>query len=219
MADLRNSGRRAFLRGVGGATLTLPLLEYTHEKAWAASENFAKRMVVVFAHGGETMCVYKDGARGGASRPSWDAPMPKIDHWLPKAGWKFGEAHEVFQGTPIENKMIVVRGIDNSICTNGRYGGDHTLSNCSTLTARKTGCPGGSPNDGKCSPEDTEFATGPSIDWVIAQRLQKKFGGPSTPLALHVPGHFYGSGFFWGANGTQRVTGETNPRNAFNALF
>lgn len=220
MSALRNSGRRAFLRGVGGVTLGLPLLEYTHERAFAADAGHAKRFVNVFAHGGEAMCVYKDGGRGGSTRPSWDSPMPKIDHWLPKADWKFGVAHEVFRGTPIEQKMIVVRGVDNSICTNGRYGGDHSLSNCTSLTARPTRClSGGDPEGGKCSPEESEFASGPSIDWVIAQRLQKRFGGPSSPLALHVPGHYYGSGFFWGANGEQRVEGEINPRAAFNALF
>src|SRR5690606_35072276 len=107
--DMKNGhggGRRVFLKGVGGATLGLPLLEYTHGKAWAADEAFAKRFVVVFAHGGETMCVHKDGGLGGSSRPSWDTPMPKIDHWLPKPGWKFGEAHEVFQGTDLEEKML-----------------------------------------------------------------------------------------------------------------
>ena len=50
---LRNSGRRAFLRGMGGLALGLPLLEYTHEKAWAATTGGAKRLVVVFNHGGD----------------------------------------------------------------------------------------------------------------------------------------------------------------------
>lgn len=217
MTSIRNSGRRAFLAGVGGVTLGLPLLEYTHEKAFAADPIMAKRLVTVFAHGGEAMTVFKDGQRGG---DQWGTVMPYIDHWVPKAGWKFGEAHEVFQGTAIEDKMMVIRGIDNSVCTNGRYGGDHTLSNCSALTARSTICrDGGSPDGGKCTPEESEYAGGPSIDWVIAQRLQKRYGGPGSPLALHVPGHYYGSGFFWGANGEQRVEGETNPRAAFNALF
>ncbi|MCA9602018.1 MAG: DUF1552 domain-containing protein [Myxococcales bacterium] len=207
-AKFRNSGRRAFLKGVGGATLSLPLLEYTHERVWAAGETFGKRLVNVVSHGGETMCVYKDGGRGGAPRPSYDAQMPKIDHWLPMAGWNFGEAHEVFRDTDLESKLMVIRGIDNTACTHGRYGGDHNLSNCTTMTAR--------PTSGE---NDTEKATGPSVDWVVAQRLQKRYGGPSTPLNLIVPGHYYGTVFFWGANGEQRTAGESNPRTAFNALF
>ena len=65
MMTLRNSGRRAFLRTAGGLVLGLPLLEYTHEKAWAAPAGTAKRLVVVFNHGGETMCVQKSGLRAG----------------------------------------------------------------------------------------------------------------------------------------------------------
>ena len=71
---LRNSGRRAFLRGIGGLALGLPLLEYTHEKAWAATAGGAKRLVVVFNHGGETMCMQKSGLRaGGIGEMFWRA--------------------------------------------------------------------------------------------------------------------------------------------------
>ncbi len=219
---LRNSGRRAFLRGVGGVALGLPLLEFTHEKAWAAPAGQAKRLVVVFNHGGETMCMQKSGLRAGnPAIPGYDPAMPTIDHWLPKPGGKFGLAHEMFEGTELESKLMVMRGIDNVAARKGRYGGDHGLSNVTSLTARATGCDdGGSPEGGKCAGGDeAETATGPSLDWVAAQRLQVTQGGPSTPLALFVPGHYYGSGFFWGAKGEQRTEGEANPRTAFNTLF
>jgi hypothetical protein len=218
---LRNSGRRAFLVGAGGVALGLPFLEYTHEKVWAGTERFAKRLVVVFNHGGETMCMQKSGLRAGNPRiPDYDPAMPTIDHWLPKPGSRFGIAHEVFEGTEIEDKMMVIRGIDNGAARGGRYGGDHGLSNCSSLTARRSICESGRSADGdKCPEGDDELATGPSIDWVAAQRLQARFGGPSTPLNLIVPGHYYGSGFFWGPNGEQRTAGEHNPRTAFDSLF
>ena len=137
---MRNSGRRAFLRGLGGLTLGLPFLEYTHEKAWAATTGHAKRLVVVFNHGGETMCMEKSGLRAGNPKiPSYDPAMPKIDHWLPKPGGKFGIAHELFEGTDLESKLMVIRGIDNAAALKGRYGGDHGLSNCTSRVARATG--------------------------------------------------------------------------------
>jgi len=219
---LRNSGRRAFLRGMGGLALGLPLLEYTHEKAWAATTGGAKRLVTVFNHGGETMCMQKSGLRAGNPKiPDYDPAMPTIDHWLPKPGSTFGIAHEMFEGTELAKKLLVIRGIDNAAALKGRYGGDHGLSNCTSLTARKTGCDdGSSPAGGKCgSGDEGETATGPSIDWVAAQRLQQSQGGAANPLALFVPGHYYGSGFFWGAKGDQRTEGEVNPRTAFNTLF
>jgi hypothetical protein len=219
---LRNSGRRAFLRCAGGLALGLPFLEYTHEKAWAASTGRGKRLVVVFNHGGETMCIQKSGLRAGNPEiPSWDPVMPTIDHWLPKPGSTFGVAHEIFEGTDLASKLTVIRGIDNAAAKQGRYSGDHGLSNTTSLTARESGCDdGGSPAGDKCAGGDeAETATGPSIDWVAAQRLQQLHGGPSNPLSLFVPGHYYGSGFFWGENGEQRTEGESNPRTAFNALF
>jgi Protein of unknown function (DUF1552) len=219
---LRNSGRRAFLRGAGGLLLGLPLLEYTHEKAWAAPLGGAKRLVVVFNHGGETMCMQKSGLRAGNPKiPDYDPAMPMIDHWLPAPGKKFGIAHEVFEGTPLEQKLLVIRGVDNAAARDGRYGGDHGLSNCTSLVARATGCDDGASAAGDKCPggDEAEVASGPSIDWVAAQRLAQLHGGPTNPLALHVPGHYYGSGFFWGPNGEQRTEGETNPRTAFNTLF
>jgi hypothetical protein len=219
---LRNSGRRAFLRGMGGIALGLPLLEYTHEKAWAAPSGTAKRLVVVFNHGGETMCMEKSGLRAGNPKiPSYDPAMPLIDHWLPKPGATFGIAHEIFEGTELASKVMVIRGIDNAAAVKGRYGGDHGLSNCTSLVARATGCnDGASSAGGKCPDGDEgEIATGPSLDWVAAQRLKQTQGGAGNPLALFVPGHYYGSGFFWGAKGEQRTEGEANPRTAFNTLF
>lgn len=219
---LRNSGRRAFLRSVGGLALGLPFLEYTHEKAWAQTLGRGKRLVVVFNHGGETMCIQKSGLRAGNPKiPDYDPAMPVIDHWLPKPGGKFGIAHEVFEGSELESKLMVIRGIDNAAARDGRYGGDHGLSNTTALTARASGCDDGASSSGDKCPggDEAETATGPSIDWVAAQRLQQTHGGPSTPLSLFVPGHYYGSGFFWGANGEQRTEGESNPRTAFNSLF
>ncbi len=113
------------------------MLEYTHEKAWAQTLGRGKRLVVVFNHGGETMCMQKSGLRAGNPKiPDWDPVMPTIDHWLPKPGSTFGIAHEVFEGTELESKLTVIRGIDNAAAQEGRYSGDHGLSNTTSLTAR-----------------------------------------------------------------------------------
>jgi hypothetical protein len=219
---LRNSGRRAFLRGAGGIVLGLPLIEYTHEKAWAQAAGTAKRLILVFNHGGETMCVQKSGLRAGnPAIPDYDPSMPKIDHWLPKPGGKFGIAHEMFEGTDLESRLMVIRGVDNAAARKGRYGGDHGLSNTTSLTARASGCDDGASAAGDKCPggDEAETATGPSIDWVAAQRLRAMHGGPTNPLALFVPGHYYGSAFFWGPGGEQRTEGESNPRTAFDTLF
>jgi hypothetical protein len=52
MRSLKHSGRRAFLRGMGGITLSLPLLEYTHGNVWAGGDAPMLRFVTVFSHGG-----------------------------------------------------------------------------------------------------------------------------------------------------------------------
>ena len=51
----KHSGRRSFLRKIGGGLLGLPLLEYTHGVAWSAGST-ARRFITVFEHGGTMMC-------------------------------------------------------------------------------------------------------------------------------------------------------------------
>ena len=67
--ELRNSGRRAFLRGLGGCALALPLLDFTHEKAVAQSTE-AQYFVSFFAHGGS--------APASAMPASDPAPCPSV---------------------------------------------------------------------------------------------------------------------------------------------
>lgn len=73
MRELLHSGRRAFLRGASGAVLALPLLEYTHGRAFAGARPL-QRFLTVFEHGGTVSNMYQGwpgGARGaptGAAR-------------------------------------------------------------------------------------------------------------------------------------------------------
>ncbi len=101
-------------------------------------------------------------------------------------------------GASIDNKA----GFDQ-----GTYGGGHSWCNVSALTAAKLAR----------NSEDTATSHGPSIDFVIAQRLAKRFGGRATPFHLMIEGHRYGSPYF--RSPQQRQYGETNPRKAFASPF
>ena len=53
--ELKHTRRRAFLALAGGGMLGLPLLEFTHGKAWAGGST-ARRFITVFHHSGN-LCV------------------------------------------------------------------------------------------------------------------------------------------------------------------
>ncbi|MCA9602814.1 MAG: DUF1552 domain-containing protein, partial [Myxococcales bacterium] len=202
----RNSGRRAFLRGVGGFTLGLPLLEFTHERAWAAGGPL-KRFVVVYHEGGETMAIDDVG-----NRRSGNDLGPKIDDWLPMAGWQFGQAQVDFRGTALESKMLVLRGIDSAAgYAECAYNSEHYSSNATCLTQATIGNRG----------VESVYANGPSIDYVVAQRLAARLGGRSSPLHYTVPGSLYTTPFYTGTLGSRctRSEGEYNPLDAFNRDF
>ncbi|MCA9601848.1 MAG: DUF1552 domain-containing protein, partial [Myxococcales bacterium] len=212
----RNAGRRAFLLGVGGATLGLPLLEFTHERAWAATGPL-KRLVVVLTHGGEAMNIdqvsgaHRDGKGYG----------PKLDDWLPKAGWTFGEAMEPIRATGnatvgagdknLQNKLLVLRGVDNLAGLALDYGGDHFAGPGAALTQAKAIKPDGEHAD----------LFGPSIDAVAASGLAGLVGGRATPVYLAVHGFMYKTGFFSGTLGSKASPqeGESDPARTWQALF
>ena len=203
-------GRRAILQGLGGALIGLPLLELTHEKAFAADPlGTGRRFITVFSHGGD---IYHFN---GQSYPSWfvgpNGTGSPLDWWSPPqktAGvlTALGPVHQPLAAHM--NKLIIARGIDNKAgFDQGTYGGGHSWCNVSALTAAKLAG----------NTEDTATSLGPSIDFVIAQRLAKRFGGRATPFHLMIEGHQYGSPYFRGPQ--QRQYGETNPRKAFASLF
>ena len=76
MKDLKNSGRRAFLRGAAGAALALPLLELTHGKAWSQS-NVTKRFLTVFSHGGTITDQSHSSLHDGTGK------YLQLNHWKP----------------------------------------------------------------------------------------------------------------------------------------
>ena len=66
MKDLKHTGRRAFLRGMGGIAVSLPLLELTHGHAFAAGGDACKRFLTVFSHGGTISNMSSGGKHDGS---------------------------------------------------------------------------------------------------------------------------------------------------------
>ncbi len=63
MSKPSHLSRRLVLQGFGGAAIGLPLLEYTHGKAWAQSAALPKRFIVFFEHGGYISACDKGGKK------------------------------------------------------------------------------------------------------------------------------------------------------------
>ena len=206
----KDMARRAFLKGLGTTIIGLPLLELTHGKSWAAEPlGTGRRFITVFSHGGD---IYNFN---GGGYPTWfiapGGTGSALDWWSPPqttagALTALGPVHQPLAAHM--DKLLIVRGIDNKAgYDQGTYGGGHSWCNVSQLTAAKLGG----------TTEDTATSLGPSIDYVIAQRLAARYGGRASPVHLLVDGHNYGSPYFSGSQ--QRQYGQTNPRTAFASLF
>lgn len=202
MKDLKNSGRRAFLRGAAGAALALPLLELTHGEAWSQS-NFPKRFLTVFSHGGtvtnQAHGSLHDGTGKYLSEDYWKPADPGEDLVL-------GPIMEPLQAH--RDKLLVLRGVNNGAADQqAQYGsGGHDISNVTALTCADAQDPWNEPQ-----------SLGPSIDFVLADRLSQLNPVTYPRIHLNVAGHQYGSPYFAGPN--QRVSGENSPLTAFNTIF
>lgn len=205
---MKHSGRRAFLRGIGGTALALPLLEYTHGHVWgtakAAQNDATRRFITVFTHGGTISNMEKGGRTDG------NGALQGNDWWRPADASSetlaLGPIHEPLQ--PWVDRLLVLEGIDNGAAiAQDQYGrGGHGISNVTALTAADLTLNG-----------DDEIAQGPSIDQVVAERLAAKQPVPFDRIHLRVHGHQYGSPYFRAAG--QRVSGESSPQMAFDTLF
>lgn len=219
MRTLKHSGRRAFLRGVGGVTLALPLLEYTHGKVWAADDT-TLRFVTVFAHGGtiSNQAGNKNNEYGVQARHDGQGNVygdshHGLDWWRPldlSESLVLGPIHEPLE--PWRSKLLVVEGVDNlAAVAQDPYGrGDHGISNVTALTAADIEIV----VEGE---EEYQLALGPSIDQVIAERLAARQPVPFDRIHLMVAGHQYGTPYFRTAS--QRVYGEVSPAAAWLSLF
>jgi hypothetical protein len=210
---MRSLSRRLVLRGFAGLGVTLPLLEFQMDKAYgqAAAPKIAKRFIVFFEHGGTISNVDREGNK--STDQSSDTCI--VDGWRPLSNGttdqslagKLGPIHQPLVG--YESDLLVLSGVHNlAVQTQSPYAGDHGISNATALTN----------NMGVQNAAMTFWnAQGPSIDAVIAQRLQMSNPMPYASINLEVSAHNYGTPFFTGAN--QPTDSETDPRKAFASLF
>ena len=204
---LKHSGRRAFLRGLGGAAVALPALEFTHGRAWAQGGDVAKRFVTFFTHGGTISNQHTGGKHDGTDKHMG------LDLWRPSdptsSELTLGQIHEPLEA--FRSKLTLLESIDNRVgLVQGAYGGGHRRCNVSCLTAADIGYDG-------AEEEANSYSMGPSIDQVIAERLAVNNPTAFENIHLRVHGHQYGSPYFRANN--ERVSGERNPGAAFSAIF
>lgn len=202
----KHTGRRAFLRNAAGAAIALPLLEFTHGKAWAAG-NTTKRFLTVFSHGGTLTNHIKsdrtDGSKGHHGLDYWRPAQPGEQLVL-------GPIHEPLQ--PYVDKLLLVEGINNRVAIKADpySAGAHGTANRAALGSHALAA---SQVNGKT----VHDATGPSIDHVVAERLEASQPTKFSRIHLKVQGHQYGTPFF-GPNGEGRG-GESDAPKAYETLF
>lgn len=196
-------GRRAFLRGAGGAALALPLLEVTHGRAFAQGMP-TLRFLTFFEHGGTLSNM------GTRSFHDGSAKHHGLDYWRPASPDEALELGPIMASLePWKAKLNVLQGVDNrAAMAQDQYGrGGHRLSNVTALTAATVDEP----------EEDRYVALGASIDQVIAERLAATQPVRFQNLHLRVNGHNYGTPYFRAAR--ESVSGESDPRAAFRMIF
>jgi hypothetical protein len=201
--------RRLVLRGLGGLSIALPALEFTHGTAWAqATPNHAKRFIVFFEHGGTITGVGNNGTRKAAIPAG--SPGSVAEAWTPLGtteALQLNAVHEPLRGW--ESSMLVLSSIDNLASKKqSKYNGGHGISNVTALThAQVTANAAG----------DAWSPQGASIDAVLASRLAMRNPVAYPALNLAVSAHNYGTPFY-SAPG-QATSSESNPQTAFTRLF
>ncbi|MDQ3034235.1 MAG: DUF1552 domain-containing protein [Myxococcota bacterium] len=205
--DLLHSGRRGFLRGLGGAAVALPLLEMTHSRALAGGAPAERRFVVFFEHGGTISNMKRRGRFDGRGTEHG------LDHWAPTsapgAALRLGSIHQPLAAH--RDELTVIEGLDNAASPIAHRG-----TNVTALTAARLVEVG-------TETRPKALALGPSIDHVVHERLsargQRTAFGPIHLRAGSVPfgGGYYGSPFYSGSRA--EVIAQADPVAAFDNLF
>ena len=128
-------GRRTFLRGVAGATLALPVLEYTDALAQDTRPR-AKRLIVLFSHGGTIISCSRTGARYSHANSTHHG----FNDWAPVDPGETlrpGAIMEPLDQAGLTPYLLLPTGVDNMTGRTAAYGGGHKSSNASSLTCAR----------------------------------------------------------------------------------
>ncbi len=203
--DHKHSGRRAFLKGLGGTALALPLLEYTHGKAWAHGGGAPRRFLTVFSHGGTISNQGKgwrhDGTESHHGQDLWRPSDPLSDTLM------LGPIHASLEN--FKDKLLLIDGVDNKTAIRqDQYGsGAHDIANGTALTA----------GDSVAGGNGIQHALSASIDQVVSERLAATQPTPHQRMHLTVSGHNYGTPYFRQAN--EPMSGISDPAQAWATFF
>jgi Protein of unknown function (DUF1552) len=189
--------RRHFLKGLGGVTIGLPLLD-AFVPRWARAAPNAVRTPYVAIMVNANGVVQAGSAVGGSTDPEWFWPSAAgalsvagltADSGKPAAGREIGELAAYAQ------QLLVVRGVNHPF---GAIGCAHAGGDAQLLTGSKMTGSG-----------SKTLAGGQSIDTLIAK--QQNVGGNSDPMALHA-GRYSPGGTGFDVPGYISYIGASEPR-------
>lgn len=177
------------------------MLEW-NERELRAAGPAAKRLIVVFSHGGTISCRSRNGGKedGQGNHHGWDLWAPPTESTTLSA---MGE--EMAPLDPHVKDLILLRGVDNLAGAAAAYGGGHGSSNVTAMTAADF------------TAGDDPEPLGPSLDQVLAERLALKNPVAFPSIDLSINGHNYGTPFYRAA--MESVSSERNPVLAYNQIF
>lgn len=185
--------RRHFLRGFGGVALGLPFLEALAPRAAHAQAAAIQRFGVFFACNGVDMSRWFPNGEYGALTDQ---------HLL-------GTANEAL--VPFRNKLLIPRGLHMAPRAGGRDpggGDDHGRCMAHKLTAFPAAL-------------DNALATGPSIDYLLAQRINPGPEGarrPALNLMVGRPNGVAGYDYISYSGAGQAIAAVNNPWDAYASL-
>jgi len=191
--------RRKFLAGAGGALLALPMLEtFAPRVGFADVPAPPKRVLFVFhAHG-------RPIGNGKNGNDNWS---PGTAGALPDSG-PISPALEALG--PIRDKIVTIDGIDNIVRAATGDPGGHGSAGATALTCAMPIYKG----------FDHDTATGPSIDYVVGERLRANASmQPSIVFPAQYAGAGYGGYWFRGPGGSPPYKASSRPEQVIEDLF
>jgi hypothetical protein len=188
--------RRRFLLGAGSAALALPMLEaFAPRESFAGTSTAPKRVVFV---------QHKHG------RPLDDVDGPDI--WSPGAAGPLPAniSTALAALAPIRDKIVTIDGIDNVLRAVTGDDGGHGSAGATCMTCAVPIVNG----------SDNETATGPSIDYVLGDRLRANATmKQSIVFPAQLAGEFYQGYCFFGPNGSPPYLADSRPEVVIGDLF